>query len=112
MNFSLFFFFFFCFSPFGQLMSFAESVDMAREFRKPAVKPTTVFRGCLEIGEQLKIGVWAYKRETKVKSITFKKRSTRVELVRATPPPPRRKKKQKKQKKKKTHRNKYYAKIE
>jgi hypothetical protein len=54
---------------------------MAREFRKANVKPTTIFRGVLEIGGELSIGMYAYLRETKSPLPRPTKLSSRVELV-------------------------------
>lgn len=61
-------------------MSFSESARMSHEFRKPPVKPVTIFRGCLEIGD-LKIAVQAYKREQMAKKLKFNRLSGRVQLV-------------------------------
>jgi hypothetical protein len=64
-----------------QLLSFVAAAAMAREFRKTSVKPTTTFRGVLEIGAELGIGMYAYLRETKAPLLRPTKLSGRVELV-------------------------------
>ncbi len=48
------------------MFSFEDATRMARQFRKPTVRATTVFRGTLDVGTALSISLWAYLRESRV----------------------------------------------
>ena len=56
----------------GESVSFQNAIEVLSFFKKRQTKQTTTFRGCIEIGRQMKINVWSYLRVKSVKPSSFK----------------------------------------